>query len=149
MRWDGTTTVHNNWGHAPTLLKAIKTKLRVSLDADSIRLYKLNSIGAHSEAQVYLPVEQKVFEITVDQNTQQTPWFGIEAFRDGSYTVGMQSNEHRNNKLTIYPNPLNNELYIKWNINNATDMSISIFSITGKLLLTRKYSKATSFMLYH
>lgn len=102
MMWDGTTTVHNNWGDPPTEVQALNIKLLINLAADSIRIYPLNPIGEEGESFVVLPQSEGQFVVDLDQNEWQSLWFGVEALGiiDGVSEVTPEKS------VFIYPNPV-------------------------------------------
>ncbi|MCD6345923.1 MAG: C10 family peptidase, partial [Bacteroidales bacterium] len=42
--------------------------------------------------------------------------------------------------LSLYPNPVNERLWIKWDNASTEDLSIDVFSLQGKLLLQKRYA---------
>ena len=102
MTWDGTTTVHNNWGESPTEVQALDISVLLHIEADSIRLFPLDPTGQEGEGVVLLPQSQDWFLIDLDQSTLQSLWFGIEAYSapDGVRTVGIHP------KIGVFPNPV-------------------------------------------
>jgi hypothetical protein len=47
--------------------------------------------------------------------------------------------QNTNDALTVYPNPAQNSIFIKCNLNNITENTIiSLLDITGKVILTKK-----------
>ena len=60
--------------------------LNLSIEADSIRIYPLNTIGKfnNNKYYIYKPVSSNKFTINLDQNTDKTCWYGISTFVNGS-----------------------------------------------------------------
>lgn len=108
MIWDGIHTVHNNWGEPPTRINPIIITLRLNINADSIRVFPLDIVGAEQITFItYLPTDQHEFEITLDQHHDKTVWYGMEQFSDNfnhyvdeNGTVPEHFEIHQN-----YPNP--------------------------------------------
>jgi hypothetical protein len=81
MTWDGTNTVHDQWGQAPTLMQPVSVELRLNVRADSIRIYPLDAAGAVSGSPVTVPPGQDGgFDVTLNQGRNRTVWFGLERF---------------------------------------------------------------------
>lgn len=79
MIWNGDQTVNGNWGTAPTEIQPRQVTLRLNIDADYIRVYPLNELGAEQNSQQLFPISGNTFEIQLDQRTEPTLWWGIEA----------------------------------------------------------------------
>jgi hypothetical protein len=83
MIWDGTTTVHDHWGTSPTTIEPLVLSLQLSIQADSIRIYPLDTIGRETRGfATYLPSPANTFTINIDQSVSRSMWFGIEKFKD-------------------------------------------------------------------
>jgi hypothetical protein len=79
MVWDGTTSVHDQWGTAPTLMKPLHLTVRLNIVADLIRIIPLDGEGkARSDSFLVAPTQQGVFDIALDQAIHPTVWFAIE-----------------------------------------------------------------------
>jgi hypothetical protein len=136
MLWDGTNTVHNNWGSAPTKMDALNTTLKLAIQADSIRVYPLNTVGKESTYKVYLPVSSGVFEVNIDQTVDKSLWFGVEAFGAGLTNIDDINNNPFD--LEIFPNPTTNGLVsirLKYNLpaNYATPI-LHLYDEQGRLV---------------
>jgi hypothetical protein len=110
MMWDGTTTIHNNWGSAPTLLQPVQTTLRLHLKADSVRIVPLTGLGAEGTSSRFLyPVDTNAFVLAIDLSADRTPWYGIEPMGEG-VTSSVDEPEGQPARLALmqnYPNPFN------------------------------------------
>lgn len=56
----------------------------------------------------------------------------------GNFTTGIESINHSDYSIDIFPNPTENELNINFNTSNNLQKSVRIFDITGKLLLVEE-----------
>lgn len=93
--WNGTTTVNNNWGTSPTTQKRVNATVRITVEADSLKVYQLDAMGKEGSFVVVQPIANNAplanarttastatintFEINLNQNTNPTLWWGIEA----------------------------------------------------------------------
>ncbi len=125
MVWDGTTTIHNNWGASPTLVAPILLTLRMNLRADSIRVYPLDPFGGETRGfTTYLPSDPNTFSPTIDQERSASMWFGIEAFGSGvaeaasGGATGIPSVDRLEQN---YPNPFNPATQIRFEIAGTAD----------------------------
>ncbi|MCB0684983.1 MAG: carbohydrate binding domain-containing protein [Saprospiraceae bacterium] len=118
MQWDGTNTVHNNWGSAPTEVQPLNLELSLNIHADSIRVYPLNPIGEVMDSFMVYPQEDGKFALLIDQSQQKSLWFGIRSF---STVVAAVVTEIEN--LQVFPNPTQSELHIQGDI-DYFDISI-------------------------
>jgi hypothetical protein len=82
MVWDGTTTVHDHWGTSPTQVEPLLLSLQLTMQADSIRVYPLDTCGRETRGfSTYFPSQPNAFSVVVDQSVSKTMWFGIEGFK--------------------------------------------------------------------
>jgi hypothetical protein len=110
MIWDGTQTVHSNWGSAPTLQQPLTIALKLNIAATSIRLYSLDNQGKESGFKTYQPNAAGLFEITIDQNQSKTLWFGIEAFGPNIVSALEPATDMH---LIVSPNPVQDLLRVE------------------------------------
>lgn len=140
MIWDGTTTVHDNWGTAPTQIEPMNLTLELSIDADSIRVYPLNTIGAYDPADYYSysPVSASRFTVTLDQNTDKTCWYGVSTYIDGSCVSSVDEKILKDGfSISTYPNPFSEKTTIHYILPKNTDTKLRIFDIYGKVVFTQ------------
>jgi Carbohydrate binding domain len=78
MIWNGTQTVNGNWGNSPTEQKPINTSLTLNINADTLYLYPLNTLGKESTFRKIVG-NNKQFTVNIDQNSEKTTWFGLRA----------------------------------------------------------------------
>lgn len=82
MVWDGTTTIHDQWGMSPTQVEPLQLSLQLTMQADSVRVYPLDTYGRETRGYTtYQPTSANTFAITIDQNRLQSMWFGVQAFK--------------------------------------------------------------------
>lgn len=79
MVWSGTTSINNHWGSAPTQMKPLQVTLQLQQQAQQLRVYPLSNTGVATAYTAYSPVSEGIFQITLNQQTDQTLWYGIEA----------------------------------------------------------------------
>ncbi|MDP4175317.1 MAG: carbohydrate binding domain-containing protein [Bacteroidota bacterium] len=135
MIWDGTTTVHNNWGHEPTEIFPLTLSLKLNIAADSVKVYPLDVKGNEiiAQAQTYYPLIRNTFEIVIDQNSTKTPWFGIELFSRKTTSVNSQPYTPESFRLEQnYPNPFNGSTTIKYYVPYESQIKIDIFDALGR-----------------
>ncbi|MCX6135948.1 MAG: T9SS type A sorting domain-containing protein, partial [Ignavibacteriales bacterium] len=142
MVWDGTRTVHNAWGQAPTVLQPLELSLRLSVRADSLSVVALDPIGAQtSSARTYYPTGQNLFDITIMQSQSEgrSAWFGVSAFGagtaqtvSGDEVVMPGETELRQN----YPNPFNPSTTIQYRIAKRSHVLLRVFDLLGRVIGT-------------
>ena len=82
MAWDGTTTIHDQWGTGPTQVEPISLSLQLTMMADSIRVFPLDTYSRETKGfSTYQPSSTNTFSVSIDQSRLQSMWFGIQAFR--------------------------------------------------------------------
>jgi hypothetical protein len=140
MIWDGTSTIHNNWGWAPTLTAPVVVSLRLHVQADSLRFMPLTILGgAGSTNRTVLPSAPGVFDVTLDLGLLKSPWFGIDAMGQGEPTevkgteavplsFGIEQN---------YPNPFNGTTQIAYTVGASggpsSHVRLCVYDVLGRL----------------
>ncbi len=129
MVWDGNTTVHNNWGNAPTEVQALNLEILLNIIADSIVIYPLDVTGKQMDGFTVLPEFKEHFLVRFNQNELNSLWFGIEAFKKSTAIEKINLSD----EVYIYPNPLsqgenltveNNHGIINFQIVNALGKTV-------------------------
>jgi len=124
MQWDGTTTLHNNWGNAPTAVQPLNLELSLEMEADSIEVFPLDPMGVPKDSFMVAPQSDGKFILTLDQSDLQSVWFGIRSYRS---TVNSSTNEFK--QLKLFPNPAHSILNITGEFNNCI---ITIMNTLGQ-----------------
>lgn len=133
MVWDGTSTVHAQWGQSPTLLRPLKTNLRLNITADTLKLFPLDATGKAGTSQIFLPKSTGVFEITIDQSQTKTMWFGLEALNSKSTAVNISANQ---TVISIFPNPANDVLQVRAILPNPMPVQLHLYDNLGQRIKT-------------
>ncbi len=108
MVWDGTTTVHDQWGTPPTLVQPLRATVRLRIAADSLRVRGLDSLGhGRGTVRTYLRADSNLFFVEIDQAVDRTPWYGLEAFGKGTLTVAEGPHPSSWSLEQNSPNPFN------------------------------------------
>ena len=135
MVWDGTSTVHNNWGSAPVEMQPITVTVNLKIQADSLLVYPLDERGARTDiAYAYNPIAPNTFAIQFDHNRDQTIWFGIEKFGMGNAVESRSERLIKFELLQNYPNPFNPATQITYHIPRDGHVVLQIFDIRGRLV---------------
>ena len=136
MIWDGTTTVHDNWGGPPTLVQPVMLMVEMRIEADSIRVTPLDQFGRESfVSAMYHPSAPNSFIVLLDQNRERTPWFGVEKFGRGVSTGsddGRASTPLEFRLEQNYPNPFNPLTRIRFSIPRSSAVSLKVFDSLGR-----------------
>ncbi len=140
MIWDGTTTIHDDWGHTPTQVHPITVEMNLNILADSISIYPLNSSGniITGSEYTFLPVTSNRFAFALDQSIDHTMWFGIEKFGDGVTSINedVNSNPEEFKLHQNYPNPFNNQTIINYSVGISSEIDIAIYDLLGNRIRT-------------
>jgi hypothetical protein len=139
MVWDGTSTIHNNWGAAPTQLYPVQTLLHLHMRADSLRVIPLTVLGGEGQSsRVVLPSDTNMFSLALNQATDRTPWYGIEALGQGassgvSSTMGMPITFRLDQN---YPNPFNGSTVLRYQVPVAGAIRLVVYDVLGREVTT-------------
>jgi len=142
MIWDGNTTIHDNWGSAPTQILPLDIILKLNIMADSLRVYSLNTTGKENKSQsvLYLPSAGNNFEININQSESKTLWYGIEKYGVG--TTDVIENDVLPSDYYLgqnYPNPFNPTTNFSFRIPVSAGTSVTtlkIYDVLGKEIAT-------------
>ena len=136
MIWDGTTTIHDQWGNAPTQMEPIILTLQLKIFADSISITPLDVTGLEISGQRknYFPSTPNTFLISIDQSQQKSVWFGIE--KVGSGVLSSINDEVKLEKHFSlgqnYPNPFNPTTTIEYSIGKDNmSVQLKIYDVLG------------------
>jgi hypothetical protein len=139
MVWDGIQTVHNNWGHAPTLIQPLSIKLRLNINADSLIVRPLDTYGnPGSFSKKYYPPSPNMFTVTIDQNKDKTVWFGIDAYGKGGSFVSVADQRLAKDYILLqnYPNPFSTSTTFSFELTENSFVSLKVFDIMGSEVAT-------------
>jgi hypothetical protein len=141
MVWDGTNTIHNAWGGAPTLYAPAQLTLRLHMQADSLRVSPLTILGGKgAAARMLLPSVPGIFLLALDLSADRSPWFGVEAFGAGPATAiadpeavpvayALEQN---------YPNPFNGSTRIVYSVGGSAGITrhakLSVYDLLGRVV---------------
>jgi hypothetical protein len=140
MTWDGTNTVHDQWGQAPTLMQPVSVQLRLDVRADSIRIYPLDETSAVIGLPVTVPAGQNgMFDVSLNQGRNKTVWFGLERFAAND-TLPPETPEagipssfrfYRN-----YPNPFVGLTTFRFDLPEKGGLRVTVYDMRGRLVDT-------------
>jgi hypothetical protein len=140
MVWDGTTTIHGNWGGPPTQVAPLLLNLKLKLYADSIRIFPLDPSGRETMGfRTYSPASANVFNITIDQSQTPSMWFGLEKFGNGIVgTVPGEENTVPHEFLLEqnYPNPFNTTTKIQFTVVDRQLTTVRVYDVVGREVAT-------------
>jgi hypothetical protein len=140
--WDGTQTIHDQWGTSPTEMQAVRVQLRLRLAADSIRVYPLGVKGeAHAAPATVLPSvsDGNEFDVTLDQAETRSVWYGIEAFGAGATASAGIEGESVPKGFALqqnYPNPFNPSTTIVYDLPKPCHATLTVRDLLGREVAT-------------
>jgi hypothetical protein len=140
MTWDGTSTVHDQWGQATTLMQPVSVQLQLDVRADSIRIFPLDVTGAVAGSPVTVPPGQDGrFDVTLNQGRNKTVWFGLERFAAND-TLPPETPEagipssfrfYQN-----YPNPFKGLTTFRFDLPERGWLRVTVYDMKGRLVDT-------------
>ncbi len=79
MVWAGNnTTLGSNWGTAPTSQFPLAVSLQFNVTGSCMLVHTLNSSGQRIATRTVAAVSPNTFDVTFDQQTDQTLWYALE-----------------------------------------------------------------------
>jgi len=141
MVWDGTTTIHDNWGRSPTLVAPLLLTLALNVHADSLRVFPLDPSGGETRgATTVLPSDPNSFHLAIDQSQSQSMWFGVEAFGIGVPEPVPREGDglpRENSLAQNFPNPFNPATEIRYDVAGRTGrdlnrVRLAVYDLLGR-----------------
>lgn len=137
--WEGSTSIWQGWGRAPVMMEGMRIRLSWRSNADTIRLYGLDSTGRLSSG----PFEPTRLpggwvSIVIDQShpLQKTPWFVLEqawAPKDTTTPVAEVELRQTMPRLVLPPQLAQNNAPISfWLPPTGATASLDLFTPTGQ-----------------
>jgi hypothetical protein len=137
MIWDGTSTVHNNWGSSPVLMDRAFITMQLAIEADSIRIYPLSELGSVTNYnETFYPSNDGKFIVKLDQDLDGTTWFGVETFGN-PLTLPNETQPDGPESFELYqnfPNPFNPTTNIRYSIKERSDVKINVYNNLGQVI---------------
>lgn len=136
MLWDGTKTLHNQWGNSPTQMRPLVLTFQLKIFADSISVTPLDVTGLEltNQKKIYSPVTPNTFLISIDQSQQKSVWFGIEKYGEGvlSSINGEEKHAKHFSLEQNYPNPFNPITTMEYTIGkDDVPVQLVIYDVLG------------------
>ncbi len=127
MQWDGTQTIHDDWGMPPTQVHALPLTISLFWSADSLRIYPLDPTGMPQDSFDLYPQPDGSFQMTLSPASQQTFWWGIRPLQP---IVGTRATPSRT--WRVFPNPSAGRVIVQGPA--ATAVELRLYSLDGRLL---------------
>jgi len=147
MVWDGTTTIHDHWGSAPTLMQPAHLRLNLIVEADSIRVYPLSTTGGVvAEGTTYFPKPGQVFDVDLDQGRDRTVWYGVERYASAS-RVDEEPDRGLSRTFSLeqnYPNPFpaqRGATTINYMLDRETRIQLTVFDMLGRTIRRLRHQR--------
>jgi hypothetical protein len=138
MVWDGTTTIHDQWGTSPTSIEPAGIVVRLHINADSLHVSPLGTSGElQGNGWTLLPADTSTFAVALDQSVFPTPWFGLEAFgggiqsADGHHGTFVPAEDQL---LQNSPNPFNPTTTVGYRLRERGRVRMEVYSVLGELV---------------
>ncbi|MEO1261419.1 MAG: carbohydrate binding domain-containing protein [Bacteroidota bacterium] len=128
MTWDGTQSINNNWGSQPTEMFPLQLEIELNVAADYLQLIPLTPTGAEGTPKIIPPIATNRFLINIDQQSDRTLWYGIEAMEGP-----LSDNEIINERINVFPNPASEYVYLNWP-NDLPVENITLSFADGKVI---------------
>ena len=137
MLWDGTTTVHNNWGVAPVQVYPLQLELEFKTESEAFIITPLDEYGVPDyKSSDTIPADSSGWvNYTLDQSVKQSIWYGIESYSIPADTSNTAIDRHREKSLRCFPNPAKNSISFHLPEVFHEEAFIQIFNQHGKNVL--------------
>ena len=148
MVWDGIHTLHTNWGTPPTKVYPTRVSLALNIQADSIRMYPLDERGNQTaQFMTITPDEQGQFRVSLNQSSNRTVWFGIQAFGETSRVGDQKYSGVQPANFWVsqnYPNPVRagapgfRGTEVSYFLPKRSDIRIEIINLLGQRVFSKQ-----------
>jgi hypothetical protein len=146
MKWDGTTTVHNNWGKSPALIDPLNLELKLKTSHPALIVYPMDEFAEITEnkADTLIADDEGYVTLNLDQQVDKTLWYGIKGTQINRDTTNVDDTvtsafrEPGKLPLKTYPNPASEKICFEWSSPGNEKAIVRIYDITGSLLLRRR-----------
>jgi hypothetical protein len=141
MQWDGSNTVHNNWGRNPTKIAPLLLELKLKNATEGFKVTPLDILGKRlqSKTKYFVTDEFGYSNVMLDLAEDQTVWYALETVEDWS-TTGISVNAANHKQLNFYPNPAKDEIHFNFKKGEAENISLLVYDFTGRLVYFGKES---------
>ncbi len=133
MTWDGTQTIHDDYGNAPTQNFPLELMLELALNADSLRLFPLSTTGAEAAFSTHYPTLPNRFVLNIDQSESKTLWFGVEVF--GAEPLASEDLKGIG-LFEITPNPAGQQFTLELQLKLPAALTVELQDMQGRTLKT-------------
>lgn len=138
MGWDGTTTIHDNWGSAPTVMRPLRVVLLLQLPvpvSGNPPYLLLNALDPTGEitSTTRIDMTEMGWQVVLDQSVDQTPWFGIEYYGGTGTASGADIMPFSLDG--VYPNPATSRAYVQATFPRPGQAQIEVFDLLGRRVL--------------
>ena len=137
MIWDGTTTIHDDWGTSPELICPLTLSVKLKTKFPVLRVTPLNVYGQErlSNAKFYVTGGGGYAAVNFDQYADKTIWYSIKGIT-GDYVTVDPVNADSESGIICYPNPSCDivNFIIKGNIEEPA--LLRIFNADGEEILS-------------
>jgi hypothetical protein len=132
MIWDGTTTVHNNWGRNPSLIAPNLISVKLKNKSAGLKLTPLDTRGnpVESKTKYFVCDESGYSKILLNPGVDKTVWYAVETVADWSITK--TARVEIENHIMCYPNPSTNSVKIKLVYPPGKTFDLIVHDSTGK-----------------
>ncbi len=138
MIWDGTTTIHDDWGTSPALIYPLTLSISLKTKFPVLRVTPLNVYGQEvlSKAKFYITGGDGFATVNFDQYEDKTIWYSIKGIT-GDYSNMESFSTDSESQILCYPNPSNDIVHFKWTGNTNEPVQLLIFNVAGEEILRR------------
>lgn len=129
------------------------TKFHVSLELPSAYTYSNNTINS-AKLGLILAVNCAADDSSIYARTSSNTWINVATSfgsfnKKGSFAIepivsannistSLKNQSKNSDAFTVFPNPVNNDLTVSYNLNNSSKTEIRIYDVTGKLVVLNK-----------
>ena len=136
MIWNTTnTTVSGNWGSNPTSIFPLSVKVRLNVNANSLRIIRLSNVGKAVATRTIRATTLNNFDLTINQNTDRTLWYAIVAVKTAAAT-GIAPEDNSDQFLVAYPNPIvQGQLTVEYKAIDNQPVETQLIDSYGRVVL--------------
>jgi len=137
MVWNATSTsVNNNWGTAPTVVRPLTVALQLNLSAEALRIHKLSPTGQVVSTTDVLPTSNNTFDLTLAQSTDQTLWYALQAIKKTDLILSVTTSNLSGDVVNVFPNPAQTQLTVEFTLASPKPVTFELYNAAASLVFT-------------
>ena len=129
MVWNAqNNSLNTNWGNAPTVVQPLQIAVRLTLQAEALRIHVLSPTGQVVSTKDIMPTAPNTFDAVLNQSTDQTLWYGVQAIKTKDLVLAINRPTTSVENLVVSPNPVQNNFTVEYTAVGIEPVEIIVYN---------------------